>query len=65
MENILMQELKLLIESKNGKVVDINTDAISIITNDNVFPFEILSDGSINGYYWDEHKQVNKYKFEV
>ena len=28
MENILMHELKTLIESKNGKVVDINTDAI-------------------------------------
>ena len=64
MENILMHELKTLIESKNGKVVDINTDAISFITDDNVFPFEILPDGNINGYYYDRIQKKHKYKFE-
>lgn len=64
MENILIHELKLLIESKNGKIVDINTDAISFITDNNEFPFSLLNDGSINGYYWDTQKKINKYKFE-
>ena len=64
MENILIHELKVLIESKGGQIVDVNTDAVSFITNDNVFPFEILPDGNINGYYFDDKNKVHKYKFE-
>jgi hypothetical protein len=65
MENILIHELKTLIESKGGEVLDINTDAISFTVSDNKFPFTILDDGSIDGYYWNTDNNTEyKYQFE-
>ena len=43
-ENILLHQLKVLIESKNGTVIDLNTDACSCTFPDDVFPFKMLDD---------------------
>ncbi len=45
-EIIELHKLQTLIESKGGKVTDLNTDAIKCTFEDNKFPFE-LSDGKI------------------
>ena len=55
---------KMLVESKGGKVTDLNTDAITCTFPNNEFPFDLIDDKNINGYYWDDEKTIPKYKLE-
>jgi GTPase SAR1 family protein len=63
-EIIELHKLKTLIESKGGKVTDLNTDAITCTFEDNRLPFELSDGKNIDGYYWDEEKTILKYKLE-
>ena len=65
LEAIELHKLSKLIESKNGIILDLNTDAISFITKNNVFPFDISKDGvNIKDYYYNDNEELPKYKVE-
>ena len=65
MEAIQLHELSLIIQSKNGIVLDLNSDAITCIFPDDKFPFELYDDNvNIRGFYHDKLRQVPKYKLE-
>jgi hypothetical protein len=53
-----------LIESKDGQVLDLNTDCITCTFKNNIFPFELEDNNDIKGYYYDDKQQVNLYKLE-
>ncbi len=38
----------MLVESKGGKVTDLNTDAITCTFPNNEFPFDLIDDKNIN-----------------
>ena len=63
-EAIELYKLKTLIESKGGKVTDLNTDAITCTFPDNKLPFDLSDGKNIDGYYWDDEKTILKYKLE-
>jgi DNA polymerase III delta prime subunit len=63
-EAMELHRLKTLVESKGGIVTDINTDAITCTFPNDKFPFDLIDEKNINGYYWDELKTVPKYKLE-
>jgi hypothetical protein len=63
-EIIELHKLQSLIESKGGKVTDLNTDAITCTFEDNKLPFELSDGKNIDGYYWDDEKTILKYKLE-
>jgi 5-methylcytosine-specific restriction endonuclease McrA len=63
-EAMELHRLQILVESKGGIVTDINTDAITCTFPDDKFPFDLIDEKNINGYYWDELKTVPKYKLE-
>ncbi len=48
-EIIELHKLQSLIESKGGKVTDLNTDAISCTFEDNKLPFELSDGKNIDG----------------
>ena len=63
LEAIEMHKLKTIIESKGGTVLDINTDCVSCVFENDIFPFEL--DGiNLKDYYYDKQKLVAKYKLE-
>jgi len=63
LEAIELHKMSKIIESNNGIILDLNTDAISFITKDNKLPFQL--DGiNISGYYYDDKKTIHKYKLE-
>ena len=62
-EAIELHKMKTLIEANNGICLDLNTDCISCIFPNNVFPFE-LENENIKGYYYDKEKKFHKYKLE-
>ena len=65
LEAIELHKMSKIIESNNGIILDLNTDAISFITKDNKLPFQLSDDGiNIDGYYFDTHKTIHKYKLE-
>ena len=64
MENVLMHKLKLIIESKNGTILDVNTDAISCTFPDDVFPFKMLNDVDIDVFFYDKDKKEPMFKLE-
>ena len=64
MENILIHKMKTMIESKNGTVLDLNTDAVSCIFPDDVFPFKLLDDGNLDDFFHDEDKKEPMFKLE-
>ena len=45
--------MKVLIESKNGTVIDLNTNACSCTFPDDVFPFKMLDDTNLDEYFYD------------
>lgn len=62
-ENIMMHELKTIIEQKGGNVVSINTDCC-YCEFPGEFPFKMAQDGiNIEGYYFGD--DVYKYKLEI
>jgi hypothetical protein len=78
MENIELHKLAMIIEEKGGHVIDLKTDCIAChfydrktdkeaswrSKNAEKFPFELLDDINIKGYYWDKEKTKPKYKLE-
>ena len=63
-EIIELHKLKMLVESKGGRITDLNTDAITCTFPGEKFPFNLIDDKNINGYYWDDEKTIPKYKLE-
>ena len=63
MENILIHKLKVLIESQNGVVIGLNTDACTCIFPDDKFPFKMLDNENLDGYFYDESEEP-MYKLE-
>jgi hypothetical protein len=63
-ENILIHKLKVLIESKNGVVIDLNTDACSCIFTDDKFPFKMLDNESLDDYFYDKNTPIYKLEFK-
>ena len=63
-ENILIHKMKTLIESKNGVVLDLNTDACSCTFPNNIFPFKMLDDENIDNYFYDIENKIPMYKLE-
>ena len=61
---IELNKLKMLVESKGGRITDLNTDAITCTYPDDQCPFGLIDDKNINGYYWDDEKTIPKYKLE-
>ena len=47
-----------------SKITDLNTDAFTCTFPNNEFPFDLIDDKNINGYYWDDEKTIPKYKLE-
>ena len=60
-EAIELYKLVELIKSKNGLIIDYNTDAVCCQFPDNEFPFELESDGiNIRNYYYPDSKHMYK-----
>ena len=59
-ENILLHQLKVLIESKNGTVIDLNTDACSCTFPDDVLPFKMLDDTNLDELEAKIKKEIEK-----
>ena len=63
LEAIALHKLSKLIESKNGTVLDLNTDCVTCNFHDDIFPFE-LENNDIKGYYYDNKNKCPLYKLE-
>ena len=48
----------MLVESKGGRITDLNTDAITCTFPDDQCLFNLIDDKNINGYYWDDKKTI-------
>ena len=64
LEAIALHKLAILIESKNGTVLDLNTDCITCNFKDNKFPFELDNNKNIIGHYYDDENKELLYKLE-
>jgi chromosomal replication initiation ATPase DnaA len=64
LEAIALHKLSSLIESKNGKVLDLNTDCVTCTFENNIFPFELDENKDIMGYYYDKKNTMPLYKLE-
>jgi hypothetical protein len=62
LEAIEMHKLSQIIEKNGGKVL--KTDCVVFYHPSDVFPFELIDDKNVKGYYFDDDKQVHKYKME-
>jgi len=64
-EAIELHKLKCIIEEKGGVCLDLNTDCISCVFNDDIFPFHLVDkNNNIGGYLYDSKKNERKYKLE-
>ena len=63
-EQIEIHKLMMLVKSKGGTVLDVNTDAVNCMFEDNKFPFALIEDIQLDGHYWDTDNKVYKYKIE-
>ena len=60
LEAIALHKLSKLIKSKDGEVLDLNTDCVTCTFKNNVLPFEIDDNQDIKGYYYDdEHEEYD------
>ena len=64
LEAIELHKLAQLVENNNGFVLDLNTDCVSCVFPNDVFPFQMEDEANINGYYYDDAKTLPKYKLE-
>ena len=65
LEAIELHRLKMLIESKGGYCLDLNTDCISCVFKKDILPFEMIDDTiNLKGYYYDNEGLIPKYKLE-
>jgi DNA replication protein DnaC len=54
----------MLVQSHGGTVLDVNTDAVNCMFDDDKFPFALVDDIQLDGHYWDLENQIYKYKIE-
>jgi ABC-type transport system involved in cytochrome bd biosynthesis fused ATPase/permease subunit len=59
-----LHKLKCIIESKGGLCLDLKTDCITCMFENNIFPFEMMDDINLSGYYYDDDNKMPKYKLE-
>jgi hypothetical protein len=64
-EAMELHMLKTLVESKGGKVTDLNTDAITCTFPNDICPFELIDDKNLTKYYWDDKETIPKYKWQA
>ena len=63
LEAIKLYKLSKIIESNGGKVLDFNTDCCSCVFAKG-FPFKMLDDANIDGFFYDTECTKPKYKLE-
>ena len=63
-EAIEVHKLKVILESKGGVVLDVNTDCLSCVFPTNESPFKLVNDTYIDGYFDDDQKKKFKYRKE-
>ena len=63
-EQIEIHKLMMLVQSHGGTVLDVNTDAVNCIFEDDKLPFALVEDIQLDGHYWDIDNEVYKYKIE-
>jgi DNA replication protein DnaC len=61
-EALELHKMKLIIEKKGGTVMEYKTDSIRYSIPE--FPFKMIDEKNIKGYYWDTAKKCPKYKIE-
>jgi deoxyadenosine/deoxycytidine kinase len=62
-EQIELHKLMMIVKNNNGTVLDVNTDAVVCVFENDKLPFEL--DGiNIKGFYYDTEKLMPKYKLE-
>ena len=60
---IELHKLMMIVESKQGVVLDLNTDCVSCVFPNDVLPFEIMDDGiNIKNYYYGDNNELPRYK---
>ena len=62
LEAIELHKTKLILESKGAKILEYKTDAIRYSVDS--FPFEMIDEKNIDGYFWDAKCTKPKYKIE-
>jgi ABC-type Fe3+/spermidine/putrescine transport system ATPase subunit len=65
LEAIEMHKLSQIIEKNGGKVLELKTDCVVFYHPSDVFPFELIDEKNVKGYYFDDDNQVPKYKMET
>ena len=62
---IALHELATLVREHKGTVLDLNTDFVSYVFENDIFPFTVSKDVvNIEGFYYDEAQTLPKYKIE-
>jgi len=64
LEAMELHKLKCIIESKGGLCLDLKTDCITCMFENNIFPFEMEDDINLSEYYYDTDNKMPKYKLE-
>jgi hypothetical protein len=63
-EAIELHKLSRIIEKNGGTCLDLKTDAITCIFENNEFPFELIDDINLDGYYWDNKNKLPNIKLK-
>jgi len=63
-EAIEVHKLKIILESKGGVILDVNTDCLSCVFPTNESPFKLVNDTYIDGYFDDDQQKKFKYRKE-
>ena len=64
LEAIEMHKLSQIIEKNGGKILEYKTDCVVFHHPSDVFPFELIDEKNVKGYYFDDDEKVPKYKME-
>ena len=64
LEAIEMHKLSQIIEKNGGKVLEYKTDCVVFHHPSDVFPFELIDEKNVKGFYFDDDEKVPKYKME-
>lgn len=64
LEAIEMHKLTQIIEKNGGTVLELKTDCVVFYHPSFEFPFELIDDKNVKGFYFDDDKLVPKYKME-
>lgn len=64
LEAIEMHKLSQIIEKNGGKILEYKTDCVVFHHPSDVFPFELIDEKNVKGFYFDDDEKVPKYKME-